>query len=492
MMEYHNQTQESRTVNKKQSKTRLFLENFLVYGLGGVISKIVPLIMLPVITRLMPDTAAFGISDLSNTIVSFGSAIAVLGMYDAMYRMFFDEDSENYKKSVCSTTMLFTLIMSIIVATVMAIFQRFIAKWFFGNAKYCYLVIITALTTLVSATNNIIQAPTRMQNKRKIYLITNTITSVLSYSVSIPLILSGHYIVALPFGALISGAALEMIFWILNHNWFSLRYFEKKLLKPLLTIAIPLFPNFLIYWVFNSSDKLMVTNIMSVGAAGVYSIGAKLGNASQLIYTAFAGGWQYFAFSTIREGDQVKSNSLIFEYLGVVSFVATSFICAWCYGLYRLFFTGDYVAGYIVAPYLFLAPLLQMLFQVAANQFIVIKKTWPNMLILLFGAFANILFNLLMIPRIGIEGAAIATLLGYCASDVICCIVLIRMNLMILSKRFVMCSFLMAIYFFVWRKIATTRILFGTLMAMAFTILMLWIYRDVIGKAVNKLRGRKY
>jgi len=35
------------------NKLRLFLENFIVYGLGGIINKIVPLIMVPIVTRLM-------------------------------------------------------------------------------------------------------------------------------------------------------------------------------------------------------------------------------------------------------------------------------------------------------------------------------------------------------------------------------------------------------------------------------------------------------
>ena len=65
------------------SKLKLFIENFLVYGLGGIISKLVPLIMVPIITRLMPDSSYYGISDLSNTIVQFGSALAVMGVYDA-------------------------------------------------------------------------------------------------------------------------------------------------------------------------------------------------------------------------------------------------------------------------------------------------------------------------------------------------------------------------------------------------------------------------
>ena len=70
------------------------VENFLVYGLGGIISKLIPLIMVPIVTKLMPSTDYFGISDLSNTVVNFASSIAIMGMYDAMYRMFFEKEDE--------------------------------------------------------------------------------------------------------------------------------------------------------------------------------------------------------------------------------------------------------------------------------------------------------------------------------------------------------------------------------------------------------------
>ena len=85
------------------SKVKLFLENFLIYGMGGIISKIIPLVMVPIVTRIMPSSDYYGLSDLSSTVVSFTSAMAVMGMYDAMYRMFFEKDDEEYKKYICST-----------------------------------------------------------------------------------------------------------------------------------------------------------------------------------------------------------------------------------------------------------------------------------------------------------------------------------------------------------------------------------------------------
>ena len=90
------------------NKLKLFIENFLVYGLGGVISKIVPLIMVPIVTRLMPSSDYYGLSDLSNTVVQFASALAIMGMYDAMYRMFFEKEDDEYKKNICSTAFSFT------------------------------------------------------------------------------------------------------------------------------------------------------------------------------------------------------------------------------------------------------------------------------------------------------------------------------------------------------------------------------------------------
>ena len=102
-------------------KFKLFLENFLVYGFGGIISRIVPFLMLPVVTRLMPDSTNYGISEMSNTIVSLASSLAIMGMYDAMYRMFFEKGDEEYKKDICSTALMFTTFTSLIVLIIFSV-----------------------------------------------------------------------------------------------------------------------------------------------------------------------------------------------------------------------------------------------------------------------------------------------------------------------------------------------------------------------------------
>lgn len=470
-------------------KFKLFLENFLVYGLGGVISKAIPLIMVPLITWLIPEIAFFGISDMSSAVVSLGTSLAIMGMYDAMYRLFFEKEDDEFKRDICSTAFVFTLFTSFVVFVVMLLAKDFIAQLFFEDKKYAYVVYLAATATLVGATNGIISAPTRMQNKRKIFLITNTLAPILSYAVSIPMLLKGYYVIALPLANLVSNLIIEIIFLALNHRWFSLRRFSFRYLKPLLAIAIPLLPNFIIYWIFNSSDRVMITNLIGISAAGMYAVGAKLGNVSHLIYTAFAGGWQYFAFSTMKEDKQVENNSKIFEYLGIISFACSMFIFALCKPFFELLFTGDYVRGYIVSPYLFLAPLLQMLFQVACNQFVVIKKTWPNLMILSAGAILNIIINLTLIPVMGIEGAALATLLGYAVSDVICVIALCRMKLMVISGRFLLSAAVMIGYILTWRVWFRESPVISTLLAVVCCIVFLLLYKDDISALIRGIKS---
>lgn len=457
-----------------------------MYGFGSIISKVIPLVMLPIITRLMPDPAYYGLFDLSTMVTSFGTAIAILGMYDAMFRYFFEKEDEEYRKDICSTAFIFTMGTSIVVFLLMLFFEEELAVWVFADEKYGILVYLTAVATLLGATNGIISAPTRMQNKRKVFLVTNTLSPIIGYAVSIPLLLKGHYLIALPLAGIVSSCLLEIAFAYMNRRFFSFHRFHGAYLKDMLKLALPLAPVFLVYWVFNSADRLMIANMLGVQANGIYSIGSKLGLASQFIYQAFAGGWQYFAFSTMKEENQVASNSKVFEYLGLVSFASCMFICAISKDFYELLFTGDYVAGFIVSPYLFLAPLLLMLYQVISNQFLVVKKTWPGTVVLTIGALSNIGFNFWLIPSFGVEGAGIATLLGYVLAVSLAAIVLIRMNLLVVSLRFIAAVFLMMLYFIIWRFYFVNDLLYGLMTAVVGSSLLVAVYWQDIWKLLQR------
>jgi len=183
--------------------------------------------------------------------------------------------------------------------------------------------------------------------------------------------------------------------------------------------------------------------MLGTAQLGIYSIGARVAQISQLIYAAFAGGWQYFVFSTMKDDDHTELVSRIFEYLGIVSFLSFLIITPFSKFIFNLLFKGDYVDGASVFPYLFFSPLLLMLFQtVAGGNFQIIKKTYLSTLCLSLGAGTNVLLNYLLIPRLGIVGASIATLVGYAISVIVAVVVTQRMGLFRVTNRFITSSIL--------------------------------------------------
>lgn len=420
-----------------KSRLKIFLENFLFYGGLSMLTKAIPFITLPIITRLLPDASAYGIADMFILINSFGTAIAILGMYDAIFREFF-EDKENleYQKKVTSTGMIIVLCSSAIMVILTLIFNRRITILLFKNTEYQRLVILSAFAIGIAGTSSIIAAPTRMRNNRKIYLYTGISFPILGFMITYGLIKLEYTYEAIVYSNLVMSLISLIIFYILNRGDFKLKLFDKKIAKELFKIGLPLLPTFLIYWIYNSMDRVMINRILGSTELGIYSVGAKVASISQLVYTAFAGGWQYFAFSTMRDKDQVELNSKIFEYLGIISFSLVIIAQPFVKPVFNLFFTGEYIKGWQVFLYLFLSPLILMLFQIIANQVIIIKRSYLSTISLSLGAVLNIGLNYTLIKNYGISGAALSTLLSYILSVLFMSLICCKYKLLKIKNRF--------------------------------------------------------
>lgn len=471
------------------SKLKLLVENMLIYGIGGIVTGIIPLVMVPIITHIMPGAFFYGLSDLSDVVISFGRSIALMGMYDAMFRLYFDSTDENHRVIVCSTALRFTILTSVISFIFLYFFRDLLSLYIFGNESYEYIIVLCAGSVLASAISAVTGAPSRMENHRTTYIVINTLTYVVLYGVALVLLLQFRfYDIAIPVGTLVSYTIIALLFFAVNKRKFDIRKFDTGILKELLAIGIPVMPSFLVYWIYKSCDKVMIANILGLEQSGIYSAACKIGMCSQLIYQAFVGGWQFFAFSTMKEGDQVRDNSIVFEWLGVLSCCFLAIICVISFPLFKLMFKEEYMGGYICVPYLFLSPLILMLYQIISNQFLVIKKTWPSVIILFIGAVMNILLNRLLIPIIGIEGASLSTLAGYICSLSICMIVTFYMKLAVFTKRFFLLMMLTALYIIVWRFVFAKMIIVACVALGIYLLCIIAMYKDDVTKIYKNAR----
>ena len=408
------------------SRAKLFIENFFIYGVGNVLTKIVPFLMLPVLTRLITDPAVFGVYDIYNIIIQFATPLAVLGSYDAMFRLFFDDSDPHFQKQVCSSSLAIVSTTSLVAIIVALTFWVSGISFFEG---YSWLIPIAGLVISSHAMKSIVAAPTRMQNKRQTIIVISLLAPMVYYLLAMILAWSGWPLEGLVLGNLFSGILVLAVYGFLNHSFFSLKSVKKEHIKGLLNIGIPLAPTFLIYWIFTSCDRFMLGHFIGIEAVGLYGIGARLSSISQGIYMAFAGGWQYFAFSTMKDEDHTQLMSRVFEVLGVLSVASLFFLLPFVDWIFKIMVSEQYRGASVIFPYLYISPLLLMLYQTVGNQFLVIKRAYLSTVMLTLGATVNVFLNWYLIPRMGIEGAAIATFLGYAVSVVLTFMIVKKMEL---------------------------------------------------------------
>ena len=138
------------------SRKRLFIENFLAYGAINALDKIVPIVMLPIVTRLITDSADYGKFEMFNTIVAFGSSFAVLGVYDAMFREYFERDDVEYKNIVTSTAARIVFISSVVFSAVLFLGSRVISDLFFGSPEDWHIAVMSSIGVFLAANRAII------------------------------------------------------------------------------------------------------------------------------------------------------------------------------------------------------------------------------------------------------------------------------------------------------------------------------------------------
>lgn len=109
---------------------------------------------------------------------------------------------------------------------------------------------------------------------------------------------------------------------------------------------------------------------------------------------------------------------------------------------------------------------------------------------LALGAISNIAFNYLLIPIMGIEGAAIATMLGYAISLVVSIITVQKENLIRLSQKCYILILEFIIFVMIW-KILNENMWFGLMSIVMYGISFAYLYKGLLLSFFNKITNQK-
>ncbi|MCL2065262.1 MAG: oligosaccharide flippase family protein [Candidatus Cloacimonetes bacterium] len=462
------------------NRAKLLIKNFFAYGFAEFISKIVPFLCLPLVTRLMPDTAAFGVFNMYTVVSGISVTLIVLNMHTAVFRDYFLSKPEDTNYDITTTGQRIVLFNSLIICLILIVFNQFFSRLFFNDVQYSLVIVFSAIAIFFTANNYLIELPTRLQNQRRIFIISKLISSVGYYAVILFLIYIGFTYYSIIFGAIFTAIFLMAYFWIKNKDFFLEGKFDRDIAKSLYKTGVPLMPASIMYWLYSGISVILISRFLDLNELGVYSFGSKIARISQILATVLIGGLTHFIYSTLKDKDYKTMIGKLWEIMFVFSTIFYLVLFLLKDFIFNTFFTGDYLQGIVVFPYLLLVPLLSFLKFFFLTQFTIIGKPIYHFVIYFIDCALLFALSLLLLPDYGIVGVAIANVCSsYVSLTILIVLAVIKKKLIVFqaSTYFLFLLFLF-VFIFINSKdtIFLNQIMIFGYMAVAFLMNIKRIY----------------
>ena len=384
-----------------------------IYGIGGLVSRILAVLLLPLYTHYLTN-ADYGRVETLTAASTVLVIVLRLGISSAFFRFYFDSDDDADRVRVVRTSFWFTMTMATAGLVVVEILAPQIASALRlgGHAN-----LVRAAGVGLWAQMNYEQLTSLFRvEERSLQFVYASVANILvtvAATVVLVVVFDLHAI-----GVIVGNwiGTLCVYLALLGYRRYQLGLeFDRRLLREMNRFGLPLVPSALALWAINFIDRLFVAVYKGQAEVGVYSVAVRISSAIVFLMIAFRTAWPAFAYSIKEDREARRTYAFVLTYVVVVlSWVALALgaLAPWLVDLLTapsfhrahkavalLAFAGTAYAGYTVLA-------------IGSGR---ARRTQLNWVVTGFGAAVNVALNVVLIPRYGMVGAAIATLASYVA-----------------------------------------------------------------------------
>ena len=382
-----------------------------IYGIGGLVSRILAVVFLPLYTHYLPPTA-YGRVEIVTAATAVLSIVLQLGISNAFFRFYFDTSDLARRLVVVRTSFWFTMAMSTAGLVLGLVFATSIGHVLqLGHDPE--LVRAGAVGLWAQTNYQQLTALFRVEERSVAYAVASVVNVLITVAAMVLFVAVFHWgAVGLVVGNFVGTLCVYFALVAYRSEQLGLQ-FDRSLFREMQRFGMPLVPAALALWAINFVDRLFVAHYNGRGEVGVYSVAIRVGSVITFLMLAFRTAWPAFAYSIEDDREARRTYAFVLTYLlALASWIALALgaLAPW---LVSLLATPAYQrADKAVA-------LLAFAFAVYAGYTVLAigsgraRKTQFNWIVTGVGAATNIGLNFWLIPRYGMVGAAISTVASY-------------------------------------------------------------------------------
>jgi O-antigen/teichoic acid export membrane protein len=197
--------------------------------------------------------------------------------------------------------------------------------------------------------------------------------------------------------------------------------FKKTYLKPILSYSIPLLFVGMAGIINETLDRILLKRLLiedlgfdeTMKQIGIYGANYKLSILITLFIQAYRYAAEPFFFAKEKDNDSKQLYANIMTYFVIVVCTIFLFVVAYL-DIFKYFINNEVLwEGLVIVPILLAANVFLGIYYNLSIWYKLSQKTSYGALISIGGALVTIVLNLILIPKMGYEGAAWATLICY-------------------------------------------------------------------------------
>lgn len=381
----------------------------VIYGLSGIVTRMIGIFLIPIYTRLFVPKD-YGIINLINTTFFLLGLLVVCALDNSASRWFYDSKEEADHKKTFGTWIWFQFILSATVAIIIIVLSPYLVHTFFKEDGKPIYFILPALTMITNMLPAVINNWYRVHRRPVATVVFSVSQALLTIGLSVWFVIILHWHITGVFAALaISSAIFSLVALQQMHGWLNVKYFSKERLKPMLKYALPFIPAAIAYWLLNSTDSYFLAFFKDKAEVGLFGIGASVASGIVLFTGAFQQAWGPFAFSIMNDDNAKQVYAHVFLLYGyIMGFLAASLMLFAPEVLMVLTAPAYHDAAWVAGILGYNLVIIGFTY-IAVIGTSIAKSTAPYGIAMLFATILTIILDIILIPKFGKEGSAIAT-----------------------------------------------------------------------------------
>jgi O-antigen/teichoic acid export membrane protein len=382
-----------------------------IYGLGGMLSRLIAIFLLPIYTVYL-GTVGFGKIE---TVIAFMAVLVIvlrLGITSAFFRFYFDADDDAHKLRVLRTSFWFTMGMATLGLVVGVALAEPISD--FLNIDDPWLVRAGFVGLWAQMNYAQMSSLFRVEERPVGFAIASVANVLITIGATIALVVGfDKGAIGAIVGNFIGTLVVYLVVLCYRREQLGLEL-DRPLLRSMNRFGLPLVPAALMLWAINFIDRLFIGHYDGQGEVGIYSLAVRISSVIVFLFMAFQLAWPAFAYSIRDDTAAKRTYSYVLTYLLLVTCwmsLALAVLAPWLVEL--LAPKGNFERSAEAVPLLCFAAAAYAGYSVLAIGIGRARQTQWNWVVTGIAAAVNIALNVILIPRYGMMGAAVATLVAY-------------------------------------------------------------------------------